>query len=827
LGGGLCASAPASLASTPPVIEEESVIDVAGTSVTLQARINPEGSQTTYRFEYGPSEAYGSSTPVPDALVGSGSSGVTVTVHIQGLSASSGYHFRVAASVPSRGETVDGVDGVFTTQALGGAFALPDGRQWELVSPPNKHGAPIGVQGEGPIQASETGDAMTYYAYHPTELEPRGYVTAIQLLSTRGAQGWSSNDIALPHSGATGLPIGQGTEYRFASADLSLGLMQPQGPVTQVAPEETERTPLIRHNSTCEAQPATCYTPLVNAANVPPGTKFDPYPENVGAAVVARDATPDLSHVILQTEVLGLTSIPGDDGGVYEWAEGKLQLVNIFPESEGGKPSPASERPGLGDGGSDFRHALSNDGSRVIWTDSLFESLYVRDTARGETVRVGTGTDLYETASGDASHIFFIGRETEGVEKLEVCDLVEVGGRQTCNLTVLASEPRGMEVLGVAEVSDDGSVAYFGSGTALAPGAVPGGFNLYVARRSGAAWGAPKLIGVLSSREEADKAWGLEPRELMARGSGDGRWFAFMSQDPLTGYDNRDAVSGQRDEEVYLYDAETERLMCASCNPTGARPTGAEYSSLESSFVGGQPGWPPSTWLAASVPAWNDFESSGAVYQPRYLSDSDRLFFDSHEALVPQDVNGNWDVYELEPVGVGGCALASATFVASKGACLALVSSGTSPEESAFMDASVSGNDVFFVADNQLAPEDFDTAFDVYDAHVCSTGSPCRARVAVPPPCTTGDACKAAPTPQPSIFGAAASATFSGTGNVTSTPPSKPTSRSLTRTQRLSRALRACRKKPKRARGKCERKARKRFGAKQAHHANPTTKGKG
>ena len=39
----------------------------------------------------------------------------------------------------------------------------------------------------------------------------------------------------------------------------------------------------------------------------------------------------------------------------------------------------------------------------------------------------------------------------------------------------------------------------------------------------------------------------------------------------------------------------------------------------------------------------------------RYLSNSGRLFFDSADALVPQDVNGKEDVYEYEPPGEGSC----------------------------------------------------------------------------------------------------------------------------------------------------------------------------
>ena len=54
-------------------------------------------------------------------------------------------------------------------------------------------------------------------------------------------------------------------------------------------------------------------------------------------------------------------------------------------------------------------------------------------------------------------------------------------------------------------------------------------------------------------------------------------WLAFMSSEQLTGYDTRDAKSGQPDEEVYLYSAATNGLVCASCDPTGARPVGEEY----------------------------------------------------------------------------------------------------------------------------------------------------------------------------------------------------------------------------------------------------------
>ncbi len=84
---------------------------------------------------------------------------------------------------------------------------------------------------------------------------------------------------------------------------------------------------------------------------------------------------------------------------------------------------------------------------------------------------------------------------------------------------------------------------------------------------------------------------------------------------------------------------------------------------------------------------------------------------------MPQASNGKEDVYEYEPEGVGSCTYSSG--------CIGLISSGTSNQESAFLDASENGDDVFFMTSAQLVPADTDDAYDIYDAHVCSESSPC------------------------------------------------------------------------------------------------------
>jgi len=181
---------------------------------------------------------------------------------------------------------------------------------------------------------------------------------------------------------------------------------------------------------------------------------------------------------------------------------------------------------------------------------------------------------------------------------------------------------------------------------------------------------------------------------------------------------------------------------------------------------------------------------------------------------VTQDANGTQDVYEYEPDGVGGCTSASG--------CQALISSGTSQEEAAFLDASESGSDVFFLTISSLVPEDVDQSYDVYDAHVCTSGSPCFTPSPPPGPCSSSTSCHGSSSTQTGST-PPASMTLSGTGNIVQPPASQgsaPTKTvKLSRAQRLAKALAKCRKKykgknKKHKRASCQRRAKKKYGAK-------------
>ena len=79
------------------------------TSATLAAELNPEGGETTYRFEYdtspyGACEAgHGAAVPVPDAtLPGSEYEAEEVGEHLEGLLPDTTYHFRLVAENEAR-----------------------------------------------------------------------------------------------------------------------------------------------------------------------------------------------------------------------------------------------------------------------------------------------------------------------------------------------------------------------------------------------------------------------------------------------------------------------------------------------------------------------------------------------------------------------------------------------------------------------------------------------------------------------------------------------------------------------------------------------------
>ena len=105
--GGVFTTSSAVAAVTSPATS------VTLTSATLHGSVNPLGRATTWYFEYGTSTNYGTKTPLQSA--GAGTSAVSVSGSITGLTTGRTYHFRLVAM--NTAGTAQGSDQTFSTAA--------------------------------------------------------------------------------------------------------------------------------------------------------------------------------------------------------------------------------------------------------------------------------------------------------------------------------------------------------------------------------------------------------------------------------------------------------------------------------------------------------------------------------------------------------------------------------------------------------------------------------------------------------------------------------------------------------------------------------------
>ncbi|HSS41942.1 MAG TPA: hypothetical protein VLK37_05245 [Solirubrobacterales bacterium] len=753
-----------------PTVEATSVSDITSDSATLRAGINPNNLDTTYWFEYGTTDCgIGPcfKAPAQGELIEAGKNEVAVHVGVVGLQPNTEYQFRAVAE-NSEGLT-EGSAGSFTTQGLGLAVGLGDARAWELVSPVNKFGGAIVNTESTVIQAATTDNKLAYASFGSIVESPTSnrVPEPATNLAERGADGsWATKDLTPVRGEASQFLHGQ-TEFKIFTPELLQAGMEAFDNFP-LSPEATERTPYLWSDGNPET-----FAPLVKPSNVPPGTEFGTF-SGLANSIRIVGATPDLSEIAISSTRAALVT-DAEPESIYLWSDGSLEAVSELP---GGTVVGGA----LGSGRGSVRHAISDDGSRIFWTSSnLYNNegipkagLYLRDRDAGESVRLdieqsgasglGDSRPAFNGASADGRVVFFTDTQqlTEDASlsgrDLYRCEIgpVEGGGLGCVELTDISAPILGSgestEVLDqVSGLSEDGSRLFFVARGVLdedpndeGETAVGGQPNLYYWQEGA----APRFVASLSKEDHL--VWG----EILDRGytvnisatiSPNGRFFAFTSEKSLTGYESRN-TSGALNTEVFLYDSEADELGCLSCNPSGAAAVGEKLPSKVAFFPPDRGGLWANRWVAATLPEATQTEAEGSsLYRPRSVLDNGRVFFNAVDPLVQADSNGDWDVYQYEPVGVGSCVANtnSGGMTRSGSGCVGLMSSGRVEGDSGFLDATPSGEDVFFLTKGRLSVLDRDDEVDVYDARVNGvtatvkpvqecTGNSCQPAVAAP-----------------------------------------------------------------------------------------------
>jgi hypothetical protein len=95
----------------PPAAVTRPADQIETNSATVHGSANPDGEDTTYRFEYGLDTSYGTSTP--ETAAGDGTDPIAVAVALQSLRAGTTYHYRLVAT--NRAGSTAGADEILST----------------------------------------------------------------------------------------------------------------------------------------------------------------------------------------------------------------------------------------------------------------------------------------------------------------------------------------------------------------------------------------------------------------------------------------------------------------------------------------------------------------------------------------------------------------------------------------------------------------------------------------------------------------------------------------------------------------------------------------
>jgi hypothetical protein len=667
--------------------------------------------------------------------------------------------------------------------------SLPDCRAYELVTPPYAGGAAMlwSEREQPPVSSNGQhllGQSLAGFG-NVEDNENSGFEFGAIYEFSRTSSGWVDEPLNLSASTAA--------RQRFvaASADLQRTLwrvdVQTGSDEEVIKPEDF--TFVVRE----APETPNGAAPRFSSAAAPPEAVF------VGASE-------DLSTILFESADQLYETHPGVGGeprplGVLEHGELASECATTI--GTGGYVGPSAT-------GASAYNAVSSDGTVVYFTAAecngqpAANDLYVQHEYSwpinlsepspevcAECKTAGPQEAIFEGASSDGSKAFFLSAQAllpgaEG-QSLYEYDAESPAGHQ---VTLVAGE-----TAGVARISEDGSHAFFVSTDALSTEPetrsgctvqpcqpVSEQDNLY---SLDTATGRVAFVATLSPADAND--WMQEDSHRPAETTPNGQFLVFPSAAQLTPGD----TSGEAAPQIFEYDSQTEALTRVSIGHEGYDDDGNTGLEADTPKLAETPQFEASTrptdrWSHLSLTAGGD------------------VFFTSADRLVAGAVAGRENVYEYD-------FSENDVYLISAGDEASPLAAGTMPR---YLGTDESGEDAFLLTEDSLVPQDVDTQASWYDARV-GGGFPepfeamgCRLTLcegssssASQPPSIGGSEAVVPEDPQ------APSGPSAGTR-------AKPKAKTLSRAQKLTRALRACKKVPKKRRRACDARAEKAYGAK-------------
>ncbi|HSS43378.1 MAG TPA: hypothetical protein VLK37_12610 [Solirubrobacterales bacterium] len=608
-----------STATIAPEVVTAKATDVSESSAVLNGTVNPSGLQTTYHFEYGLTDAYGSRVPAGiEAAAGNGFEPRAFGRTIRGLDPGTTYHFRIVAE--NEIGVSEGADETFTTvPAAGTPF-----RAYEQVTPADKHG--IAIEYNYGFFARADGNGMAYI----TKGGGSGAPLNARSITFRGAEDWEPGPDLDP-------PLGVNSNGIITQATLGL------------SPDFTKAFVVSNEELTPDAaggEAANLYIfDIASGEYTLVGSTPDfflalNFYTGYGGGGQFLASAPDMSWMVFYSQMPLIEGAAFNS--LYRWSEADgLEIVSILP---GPTETPAT----IFEIGAYSRvfSPVSADGTKIYFQSVEPEpGVYLRENGETKAISVsevpgeptGVRPALLIGTSEDGRYAFFATNEPN---------------------VKLTSDAPGEYGDAYRYDASDGSLEYLGAAL-LGGGSDPYHSGLGISRDGGTfyfrandglkVWREGDLQAISPSGAGSE----------YSASSPDGRYLAFSGSE-----------SGANDARLYFYDAVTEELSCASCLPDGT-PGEASLPNLINRTIGehlpqsvtnsGQFFFTSSSRLvAADVNGVNDvyeFKSGkarlvtpGNAPFPATFADISEdgrdVFFTTQQKLVGRDNDQSVDIYD-------------------------------------------------------------------------------------------------------------------------------------------------------------------------------------